>query len=162
MRKYTYFFIVLFLGFQCSSHQQKQDNIYIYNDNSVFEFYDNSDDSLALSSLLFYEIHGKTIDRYILDTLLIARKHISYKLLHINRSGNYHDSVFFKHKSYLDKIDYFNTEWLKNEENLDSFWSSILPTQGGLKDTLNIFIIEPVKNSDSLIFKQVHRWYILH
>ena len=74
--------------------------------------------------------------------------------------SSYHDSVFYKPKSFLNSIDYFDSEWLKKEENLDSFW---LPAScwrcGGLYDTLEIYLIQPIENTDSLIFRQVHRWF---
>lgn len=144
------------LGWQCSSPQNKQNAYYIYNDSSVFESYSNSNDSL---NYLIYRIRSKPIKKYILDSVLIAEDYKSYYLEHYMKYSSYHDSVFYKPKSFLDKIDYFDTEWLKKEDNLDSFW---LPAScwrcGGIYDTLNIFIIEPSKHTDSLIFRQVHRW----
>jgi len=156
MRKYIYIFIILLLGWKCSSPQEKQNAVYFYNDNTVFKVYDNGTDSLALSHIILYEIQGTPIKRYILDTILIAIDYKSYDFIHLADE----DTIFYKSKSYLSKIDYSDTEWLKNEDNLSSFWSSIRPWEGGRRDTLNIFVIESVKNTDSLIFRQVHRWYV--
>lgn len=156
MRKYIFIFIILFLGWQCSPIRNKHNAVYFYNDNTVFKVYDNGSDSTSLTHLIFYRIQGKTINRYILDTILIGRIHKSYSFIH----EAVKDSIFYKPKSYLQTIDYYDTKWLKNEVNLDSFWSSIRPWEGGYRDTLAIFVIESVKNSDSLIFRQVHRWYV--
>ena len=146
----------MLLGWKCSSPQEKQNAVYFYNDNTVFKVYDNGTDSLALSHIILYEIQGTPIKRYILDTILIAIDYKSYDFIHLADE----DTIFYKSKSYLSKIDYSDTEWLKNEDNLSSFWSSIRPWEGGRRDTLNIFVIESVKNTDSLIFRQVHRWYV--
>jgi len=156
MRKYFYFVIILFIGLHCSTPLKKQNALYFFNDNTVFKVYNTGKDTLDLSYLIFYKIRGRTINRYILDTILIDRVYKSYQFIHSTDE----DTTFFKPKSYLDKIDYYDTEWLKNEVNLDSFWSSIHPWEGGSRDTLDIFVIEPVKNYDSLIFRKVHRWYV--
>jgi hypothetical protein len=65
-----------------------------------------------------------------------------------------------KHKSYLDGIKYFGKKWLNNEEKLDSFWLPITCWRcSGIYDTAKIFLILPIENTDSLIFRQVHRWF---
>jgi len=149
-------FIILFLAWQCSPIQKKQNAVYFYNNNSIFKVYDNEIDSTAQSHLIFYKIRGKTIDKYIYDTILIGRIHKSYNFLHTVAK----DTVFVKPKAYLNKIEYFDTKWLKDESNLDSFWASIKPWEGYPNDKQAIFLIEPYNNTDSLIFRRVHRFYI--
>jgi hypothetical protein len=61
------------------------------------------------------------------------------------------------HKSVLDTIDYFSAEWIKKEKNLNEFWRSRIGGGISLFDSLKIYMIEPIKGTDSLIFMRVHR-----
>ena len=66
------------------------------------------------------------------------------------------DLVFAKHKSYLSKIEYFNSRWLNNETNLRYFWR--LPEEDkNHRGVLKIYMIEKIENTDSLLFRCVIR-----
>lgn len=66
------------------------------------------------------------------------------------------DTSFIKPKSFLKKIDYFDSEWLKKDSNLKYFWN--IPNGSRTRsDRLKIYLIEKVENSDSLLFMRVNR-----
>lgn len=67
------------------------------------------------------------------------------------------DSFFVKPRSFLDSIQYYDSKWLRNENNLKKFWRS--PESHSKKDSLTIYVIEPYENTDSLIFRRVNRFY---
>jgi len=89
----------------------------------------------------------------------------SYNLDHFSKfylnSKEFRDTSFTKHRAYLDSISYFDSNWLANQEKLDSFWQ---PTNcwrcASFYDTLRTYMILPVENTDSLLFLQVHRWFL--
>ncbi|HAG15948.1 MAG TPA: hypothetical protein DCG69_05410 [Bacteroidales bacterium] len=155
MRRLVCFFILFILLEQCTAPLKKQKTYYIFDDGTVFTKYTNQTDSI---DLIMFSTH-KSHNQYV-DTFLVGKVHKYYRLKHYKKYGNYHDSVFVKPKSFLNDIRYFDSEWLVKEENLDSFW---LPAScwrcGGLYDTLQIYIVQPLDKTDSLIFNQVHRWY---
>lgn len=159
--KKLFFIVLLFLGWQCSPPQphKRLKSFYIYDNNLLLSDYKNSNDSL---DYLGYETR-KTVRRYYIDsidTILIAQNYKYYRLFHYLKYNDYKDTSFIKHKSYINNIDYFDNKWLDNEEKLDSFWKPASCWRcGGIYDTTEIYLILPIENTDSLIFRQVHRWF---
>jgi len=148
------YFISLFLlvGFwSCRPGPTKDRIYYIYNSRSIF----NS------SEVIFDSLHFITFDanRYIHikpKGLNQSNKMlVSYSLWHYSERGKYQDTSFIKHITYLDSIELFGTEWLKKDDNLANFWK----TWSGFPDSLRIFLFEPIKGTDSVLFRNVHRYY---
>ena len=77
-----------------------------------------------------------------------------------NNSNVFTDTVFIKHKSFLDSINCFNSEWFRKEENLVRFWELLPYITDGKSDSLKIFFIESWGNTDSISLKRVHRFYM--
>lgn len=129
--------------------------IYIYDSAQYLEKGQNSNDTL---DYLVFRTH-KIIYRYF-DTILIATDSKNYYLQHYLKYNNYRDTFFIRSKNYLDSIKYVNSKWLENEINLDSLYKPIDCWRcGGIYDTSKIFLILRIDNTDSVIFRQVHRWY---
>jgi hypothetical protein len=63
------------------------------------------------------------------------------------------DFVYTKPKSYLKTIHYFDSQWLKSEANLKNFWSP--------DNSMKIYLIEEIPNTDYLIFRRVDARLIL-
>lgn len=154
--KYLVSVFLLFILWHCtSSHSpKKSEAIYLLDSIYLFNSYHNSNDTL---DYLFFETQIPVF-KYV-DNILVSENYKVYSLNHYFKYNNYKDTTFEKSKSYLDSIKYFDTAWLKQEEKLDSLW---LPVNcwrcGGIYDTLEIYLILPIENSDSLRFWQVHRW----
>jgi hypothetical protein len=159
LQKGTKYVLLVFLCMmvQCKTHQQseKSEPVFIYDSNGLFEVNENSNDSL---DCIFFTT--KETVRKFYDTLLISENYKIYTLDHYVKYADYMDTSFVKHKSYIDSIVVFDYKWLTNEEKLDSFW---MPAsgwrQGGIYDTTKIYLILPLENTDSVLFRQVHRWF---
>ncbi|WP_321368072.1 hypothetical protein [uncultured Draconibacterium sp.] len=112
------------------------------------------------STMIFYK---KSIPVYTSrgDSMTFQISNIGYFLLHFKEdsSGNQRDTSFLKPITFLSSINYYNSEWLKNEENLKEFWPEYLYESGGMEDTLEIYLIHPIPGTDSIKLEQVHRWY---
>lgn len=144
-------FIVLFfiIGFwSCKPSSKKSKIYYIDNSKSTFECKQLSHDSV---NYLYFE----TTKKIVRDTNWVGRSYVSYSLWHYSKRGKYRDTTFVKHKSYIDSIEFYGSEWLNKKENLDKFW---IPWSGW-PDSLKIYLFEPIKGTDSLIFRRVHRFY---
>lgn len=155
--KKLFIILIVFLGWQCQPPQPTKNSkpVYIYDSKNLFESSSNSNDSIKYSS---YNV-VKPVYKYV-DSILVAKNYKYYSLWHYFRYNNYKDTSFVKHKSFLDSIQFLNDNWLTNEEKLDSFWSpSSCWKGGGIYDSSEIYLILPKKNTDSLIFRQVHRWF---
>lgn len=149
--------LIVFLVWQCQPSQLTKNSklVYIYDSKNLFESSINSNDSVKYSS---YDV-VKPVYKYV-DSFLVAKNFKYYSLWHYSKYKNYKDTSFVKHNSYLDSIQFFDNNWLANEEKLDSFWSqSSCWKCGGIYDSSEIYLILPKKNTDSLIFRQVHRWF---
>jgi hypothetical protein len=96
------------------------------------------------------------------DTIKFEISSKGYILLHFSESDgiNRADTTFLKYKTFLDSIEFLNSDWLKQEKNLIEFWDKSLYENGGHLDTLKIFIIQPIKGTDSLRIEQVHRFFM--
>ena len=95
--------------------------------------------------------------RYI-DTFRVGTNSKQYILQHYIKYNNYEDTSFVKQQSYLDSIVYFDRAWLEQEKEIDSFWMPAACWRcGGIYDTVQIYLILPMANSDSLQFLQGHR-----
>ncbi|MCK5731216.1 MAG: hypothetical protein KAH68_09090, partial [Draconibacterium sp.] len=154
-----------FLIWQCNSPQNKQkpEPFYIYDSEGVLKVHDFKD-------FLTDEHLDSTIIRYIfeksikiprcVDTFLVSTNYKRYFLEHYLKYGDCVDTSFTKHKSHLSQIKYFDNKWLENEAELDSFWMPIRCWHcAGIYDTAKIFLILPIENTDSVIIRQVHRFY---
>lgn len=145
--------LLLIIGlWSCKPSPKKERIYYIYNSKSIFQVREVNHDS----------IHYVCYDAVrILDVIPQGlnqsdKRAVTYSLHHHLKWGKYRDTSFIKHKTYLDSIEFYGTEWLKKNDNLDNFWETV---QSGWPDTLKIYVFEPIKGSDSLIFKRVHRYF---
>lgn len=148
--------IITFFVWQCQSNnaQKISKAVYIYDSNRSLELSHNSNDSIQYSS--FSTV--KPVYTYV-DTFLVAKNYKYYSLWHYSKYNNRKDTFFVKHKSYLDNIEYYNQNWLADEEKLDSFWKPVQCWKcSGIYDSLEIYLILPKENTDSIILQQVHRW----
>ncbi len=149
--KKNYFLLLLFvLG--CSPNQKNE--YYFYDNKAILE-------QDTIGSILSYSINIPTYS-YWNDTIKVEVGAKGYFFMHYKKTdtSTFNDTVFVKPESYLDSIQYFNSDWFNNEENLKDFWDLSLYEKGGSHDTLKIFLIEHKKGTDSLIFKRVHRFYM--
>ena len=67
------------------------------------------------------------------------------------------DMMFTKKKSYLDSIRHYDFYWIENDSNLQDFWIKKKYGSSRRKDTLEIYLIEKVANTDSILFRRVQR-----
>lgn len=147
MKKYFTTLLVLVVMWHCRPTPAKVKTYFFYNSKAIFKCNLVSYDSV---SFIDYGT-GKEI----FPKRSIEGGWKAYELRHYLKFGKYKDTSFVKHKSYIDSIEYYGTEWLKKEDNLDKFWKS----SHGRFDSLKIYIFEPVKGTDSLIFRRVHRYF---
>ncbi|MDP3443919.1 MAG: hypothetical protein Q8T08_13770 [Ignavibacteria bacterium] len=152
MRTRTQFIVVLIVIFLISCTQKKKNEFYIYDKDKVFKI-DTSESMVTFST-------SKPIFTSWDDSTKFEISRKGYFLMHYLSIGgsNLKGTIFIKHKSFLDSIDYFDSSWLKDEDNLDWFWSNS-KYKGGFPDSAKIFIIEPKQRTDSLIIRQVHRFF---
>ncbi len=149
--------IIVILGWQCQSpHSTKISKpVYIYDSKNLFELTQNQNDTINYFS---YSI-AKPVYKYV-DTFLAAKNYKYYSLWHYSKYNNYKDTFFVKHTTFLDSIEFFSDNWLADEEKLDSFWEPVSCWRcSGIYDSSEIYLILPKENTDSLILKQVHRWF---
>jgi hypothetical protein len=96
------------------------------------------------------------------DTFFLESVGITFSLFHSSKCLGYNDTSFIKHRSALDTIIYFDSEWIKNEKNLYEFWD--VDKDGSDKNYFNdpvlIYAIEPIEGTDSLLFRRVSRNYL--
>lgn len=151
MRKYIYVLLVVLISCRCVNNSPKEKIYYFYDEQGFFTKFENCNDSVRY---LVYATKRKVNPP---DSFSISGGYKTYMLNHYYKYLNEIDTAFFKHKSYLDSVNYFGKDWFIKEENLDQFWKPFWYGGGGISDTTLIYIIEPVDNSDSLIFRRVHR-----
>ena len=147
--------LLALLIWYCKPHNERKrcSPIYIYDSKHLFDVYKNHNDSMN------YTIYrtSKTIEKYV-DTFLVATNYKIYYLQHYNKYVNYRDTSYKKHITFLDGINMYDNQWLRKEENLDSLWLPIDCWRcGGIYDTAKIYLILPIKDTDSVLFQQVHR-----
>lgn len=141
--------ILIYLVFVAlCSCKQKEKIYYFFNASELFEVYENSNDSMSSRIYVFRKVVLPA------DSFTIAGGSKIYGLSYYHKYSDYSDPSFVKNKSYLDSINFYGTEWFKNEDNLNDFWKSA----HGQIDSLKIYTIEPIKGTDSLLFRRVHRF----
>jgi hypothetical protein len=168
MKIIIYIFLIL-VFWQCKTPEKQGviKPVYIYDSERLLEVHDFkeyiNDEHFDSTIVRFIFRKSVNIPKYA-DTFLVGYKYKYYNLMfyleyYIDDKA-FNDKFFKKPKSYLDQIEYFDSKWLENEEKVDSFWAPINCWRcGGKYDTAKIFLILPVKNTDSVLFMQVHRWY---
>jgi len=67
------------------------------------------------------------------------------------------DTIFRKQKSYLDSIRCYDLYWVTNDSNLQDFWTKKRYGSSARKDTLEIYLIEKMAGTDSVLFRRVQR-----
>ncbi len=82
----------------------------------------------------------------------MMKKRCTYYLNYFNG-----DTIFWKQKSYLDSIRYYDVYWMTSDSNLQDFWTKKRYGSSARKDTLEIYLIEKLANSDSVLFRRVQR-----
>jgi hypothetical protein len=156
MGKYLLILIVLCGFIRCSKFPNKTKIYYFYDAKNMFLRHEEITDS---SYWLDYSIH---VPPQYKDSFSLTSVGIAYVLDHSCKSSSCRDTSFVKPKLALDTIDYFDTEWIKNEKNLYAFWE--VDKHGreyfNLKDSLLIYAIEPIEGTDSVIFRRVRRYYM--
>lgn len=151
MKKYISLFIIVLISWQCTRKLKEEKIFYFYDAKKLFTKFENNNDTMHY---IVYSVQRKVNSP---DSFSISGGNKIYMLNHYYRYLNRRDTVFLKHKSYLDSINYFGEDWFKKEENLDQFWKPFWHGGGGMSDTVIIYIIEPVDGTDSLIFRRGHR-----
>ncbi|HEY3369955.1 MAG TPA: hypothetical protein VGK10_03845 [Prolixibacteraceae bacterium] len=115
MRKYLLLLFVLFTLYNCFKFPDERKTYYFYDANKLFQRKEEITDS---SYWLDYGIH---VPAHYRDTFFLESVGIAYSLNHSCKCSSCRDTSFVKHKSALDTINYFDTEWVKNEKNLHAF-----------------------------------------
>ena len=67
------------------------------------------------------------------------------------------DTTFWKQRSYLDSICCYDLYWVTNDSNLQDFWTKKRYGSSARKDTLEIYLIEKMAGTDSVLFRRVQR-----
>ncbi|HEY3369956.1 MAG TPA: hypothetical protein VGK10_03850 [Prolixibacteraceae bacterium] len=153
MTKYLLLLIVLFALCKCSKFPDQRKTYYFYDAKHLFLKHEKITDS---TYWLNYEIFVP----YHTDSSLFGNGGERYMLDYYYKYSFNSSSIFVKHKSVLDTINYFNDDWVKKKENLDRFWKSVMDGGKWANDTLKIYTIETIEGTDSLIFRRVHRNYM--
>jgi hypothetical protein len=154
MGKYLFILIVLisFAFCSCSKFPKGGETYYFYYAKEQFKRFEHKTDT---SCHVYYSIRVS----YPTDSLKARNVGKYYELDHFRKYSNFRDTIFVKHKSVLDTINYFDSEWIKKETNLNEFWRSRMGGGKSLFDSLEIYMIEPIEGTDSVIFRRVHRTY---
>ncbi|NOQ91746.1 MAG: hypothetical protein GQ552_03410 [Flavobacteriaceae bacterium] len=153
MTKYLPVIFLLITVLACNRNKKKEVH-YFYDTENVLKKAEGSSMIHYVTRIPVYTSWGDSI------TFEISSK--GYFLLHFMEHDNdtyLKDTSFSKPASFLNSIDYFDSEWLKKEENLNEFWDYSMYEYGGREDTLEIFIIHPILGTDSIKLERVHRWY---
>lgn len=150
MKRYLAIFSLVFLLGCHDNPKEKKVIYYFYDAKTMFKISEITNDSLH------YLNYEKTIDIGTVPNAIGGDVNV-YGFIHYYKFRNYKtDTIFIKHKSYLDSIKYIGNEWLKNKDNLDKFWNG---SRYGELDSLIIFVIQPIDGTDSLLFRRVHRYF---
>ena len=151
------FLIPLLISFvSCNRINENDKKIYYFYDQSKSYQYEYSEDDT-----LIFRVYCWIRKPEKLDSFYIGDQTQFYSLI-----SNYHknkslkeDTFFIKGYNYLDSIRYFDSKWLSNEKNLIEFWKESSFGANSDYDSLLIFMAEQYMNSDSLIFRRVHRFF---
>ena len=152
---------LLIILWRCTpQHYQTNDGpIYLYDSAGLLRHFTAGNDTLKV---LVYKTSISILNYYkdSVDTFLIGTDYKYYELEHYYKYNDYKDTFFKKHKSFLDSIKYFDDKWLQDEAKLDSFWKPVTCWRcSGIYDTVKIYLVLPIKGTDSVIVRQVHRFY---
>lgn len=153
MRTSTPYIVVLVVIFLISCTQTKKNEFYFFDKEGVLKI-NTSESQISFSTT-------KPIFTSWDDSAKFEISRKGYFLLHnlsVSRS-NLKDTNFIKHKSFLDSISYFDSSWLKDENNLDGFWNESNFIDGRLMDIRKIYVIMPKLGTDSLIIRKVHTFF---
>lgn len=151
--KYSYLFIIfVFILFNCNVKNSKV--YYIYDTENIFKID-------TIGSIISYSI-SKPIYSSWDDSISFEISKKGYFLMHNQKinSSVFSDTTIIKNESFLDSIKYFNSDWFKNEENLNRFWEIPTYFNDGKSDSLKIYFIKSMRNTDSISIKRVHRFFI--
>jgi len=129
-----------------------------------YYFYHSTNDLLkkdTMGTILSYSILKPVYTSWS-DSIKIEISNKGYFLMHHLENNGEHgkDSTFVRHKSFLDSIEVFDSVWFQEDNNLKNFWDPSQYLNDGASDSLRIYVIEPSENSDSLIVRRVHRFYM--
>ena len=151
MKKYIILLLFVTGICSCSPISKKEKVYYIYNSKLIFQ-----KGEIDLDTIHYISYHSHRILPFTpIGLHEIDKIGVTYSLNYYLKWGKYKDTTFVKHKSYLDSIDFYGTEWLKNNDNVARFWRR----SSGYPDSLKIYLFEPIPGSDSLIFRRVHRYF---
>ncbi len=166
MKKLLFFLFACFTVMCTTSPQQaeKEKIFYIYDNKQILR---KSEIDQPSWKGLIYETDVYMPKYY--DSILISNNRKIYSLFHYEHHTDYYDTAscnaysdtsFVAQKKVLDTLDYWDSDWLSKESNLDSLWQPIRCWRcAGIYDTAQIYLIYPIENTDSLIFRQVHRFF---
>lgn len=147
---------LLFLVWQCSRNPNQigPGPVYIYDSANAMKCDMNGNTIFYSMSIPVYTSWGDSI------TFEISRK--GYFFLHFcsDENGLKRDTSFNKPITFLESIDYYDSDWLKKEENLDHFWNDVFYKSGGRDDMLEIYLIHQIPGTDSIHMERVHRFFM--
>ncbi len=135
------------------NNKQKDNIYYIYDNKKLFKTDIIRDDT---SRLVFFYYSIPTYTKWS-DSIIFKVSHYDFELIHytIRGSVRYKDTIFKKPKSYLNQINYYDSTWFENKDNLFRFWEKNETTRV-LDDPLKVYLIRDYKKTDSLIILRVH------
>lgn len=147
------YILLLFLVWQYSA-QQNNTVYYIYDSENILKRQETESVRWYWQTIPVYTSWGDSM------TFEISKK--QYVLMHFyeEHDGYPKDSACSKDKSFLKSINYYDSDWLKKEENLKQFWDYSMYEFGGREDTLEIYLIHKIPDTDSIKLEQVHRFYV--
>lgn len=150
--RFSLSFLFIAIGFCCCTPNfQKKEVYYINNSDSFFQSME-----VNFDTIIYVTYNADKILDVIPEGLNQSNKRgVTYSLHYFLKIGKYKDTTFVKHKSYLDSIEVYGSEWLKNNDNLANFWKR----SSGWPDSVKIFLFESIPGTDSLKFRRVHRYY---
>ena len=151
MFNYVNFFLAALVMFGCNP---KKKVYYIYDNDKVFKVKESITTKFYSTSIPVYTSWGDSI------TFEISRK--GYFFIHFcsDENGLKRDTSFNKPITFLESIDYYDSDWLKKEENLDHFWNDVFYKSGGRDDMLEIYLIHQIPGTDSIHMERVHRFFM--
>lgn len=141
-------FLILTLFFSCNPDKDKK-VYYVYDPQQVLSRYETNDWIVNSISIPVFNSLGNIISYRV------------YYLFHFltDDDGYSRDTSFRKPASFLKSINYYDSDWLLDEKNLNWFWPTSLTKYGGREDTAMIFLIRSIPGTDSIQLEQVHRFY---
>lgn len=148
MKKYLTALLILMTLGTCNPNNNEKAH-YIYDSQNVLTKIEGNTMTIYHKSLPVYNSLGNIIS------------YRGYDLIHFmdDDDGYSGDISFRKPASFLQSIDYYDSNWLLDEDNLNEFWPTYLTEFGNREDTVKIFLVHPIPGTDSIQLEQVHRFY---